>query len=114
MDRSGDGVHRHPVDARHREAHLRRRQGRLLRDQRRRASASGLLRRAYDARMPDPIDYLNPGIAPNLPSVVMPVVDATTSTLEGFGRLVSDPRERPIEIVQWPSLGSRPVDAGTG
>lgn len=61
-----------------------------------------------------PIDYLNPGIAPGLPSVVMPVVDATPRSLEGYGQLVEDPAHCPIEIVRWPDTGKRPVDVGTG
>src|SRR5262245_9109988 len=64
--------------------------------------------------MPEPIDYLNPRVPAGLPCVTMPVVDAAPSTLEGYGRLVADPRECRIEIVPWPALGTRPVDAGTG
>lgn len=60
------------------------------------------------------IDYLNPALPSGLRRVSMPVVDATASTLEGYGRLVADPRECAIEIVQWPSTGSRPIDPGTG
>ena len=59
-------------------------------------------------------DYLNPGIPPGLPTVVIPVVDATPSTLEGYGRLVADPKDCKIEIVRWPAQGTRPVDEGTG
>lgn len=64
--------------------------------------------------MPEPIDFLNPQVPPGLPSVVMPVVEATPASLEGYGHLVADPKECPVEIVQWPALGSRPIDAGTG
>ena len=61
-----------------------------------------------------PIDYLNPGIPAGLQVVRMPVVEATPARLEGYGRLVSDPRDCEIEIVRWPATGSRPIDAGTG
>ena len=44
----------------------------------------------------------------------MPMVEATDATLKGYGHLVRDPEECPIEIVQWPAQGFRPVDPGTG
>ncbi len=59
-------------------------------------------------------DFLNPNLAPGLPSVRMPIVDATDAGLEGFGRLVSDAAQCHVEIVRWPSSGSRPVDEDTG
>jgi len=62
----------------------------------------------------EPIDYLNPALPAGLARVAMPVVEATVSTLQGYGHLVDDPGECRIEIVRWPSVGSRPVDAGTG
>ena len=65
-------------------------------------------------RVPEPIDYLNPDLPPGLERVVMPVVDATPASLEGYGRLVEDPSDCRIEIVRWPAQGTRPVDAGTG
>jgi hypothetical protein len=61
-----------------------------------------------------PIDYLNPALPVGLRRVVMPVVDATPAALEGYGRLVDDPAQCTVEIVQWPARGSRPIDAGTG
>jgi hypothetical protein len=60
------------------------------------------------------IDNLNPALPPGLRRVAMPVVDATPATLEGFGWLVQDPSECPIEIVQWPAVGTRLIDPGTG
>jgi hypothetical protein len=60
------------------------------------------------------IDYLNPALPAGLRRVRMPVVDATPDTLEGYGRLVADPADCTIEIVRWPSTGSRPIDPGTG
>jgi Ureidoglycolate lyase len=64
--------------------------------------------------MSEQIDYLNPIIPPGLRRVSMPVVDATPATLDGFGKLVADPGKCTIEIVQWPTVGSRPIDPGTG
>jgi hypothetical protein len=64
--------------------------------------------------MTEQIDYLNPALPACLRRVSIPVVNATPSTLEGFGRLVDDPSECQVEIVQWPASGSRPIDAGTG
>ena len=61
-----------------------------------------------------PIDYLNPGLAAGLARVRMPVVDATSGTLEGYGSLVADRTRQAIEIVRWPASGWRPVDADTG
>ena len=64
--------------------------------------------------MSTPIDYLNPALPEGLRRVTMPVVDATPATLDGYGRLVDDPNECRVEIVQWPAMGSRPIDPGTG
>ena len=64
--------------------------------------------------MSQQIDYLNPNLARGLQRVSMPVVDATPATLDGYGRLVSNPDDCEIEIVQWPAQGSRPIDPGTG
>jgi len=60
------------------------------------------------------IDYLHPDLPANLPTVVMPVVEATDANLAGYGRLVDDPAQCAIEIVRWPAQGWRPVDADTG
>lgn len=43
-----------------------------------------------------------------------PVVEATEETLHGYGLLVDDPAEFPIEIVRWPAQGWRPIDANSG
>lgn len=64
--------------------------------------------------MGTPIDYLNPDLPADLRVVRMPVVDGTNVALRGYGRLVADPADCPIEIVRWKAEGSRPVDAGTG
>src|SRR5262249_56069226 len=62
----------------------------------------------------DPIDYLHPDLPASLGRVTIPVVDATTENLRGFGELVRDRASRAIEIVRWPAQGWRPVDADTG
>lgn len=59
-------------------------------------------------------DFLNPGLPAHLPTVHMPVVDATDAALAGYGRLVADPAQCPVEIVRWPAQGHRPVDEDTG
>src|SRR5215469_13195647 len=43
-----------------------------------------------------------------------PVIAATDATLAGYGRLVDNPRDFPIEIVPWPPQGWRPIDGNTG
>lgn len=60
------------------------------------------------------IDYLAPDVPSALPWHETPVVRATDALLEGYGRLVDDPRSCGIEIVRWPAAGRRPVDPGTG
>jgi len=60
------------------------------------------------------IDYLNPALPDGLAQVVMPVVDATPTALDGYGRLIDEPASCTIEIVQWPARGTRPIDPGTG
>jgi hypothetical protein len=60
------------------------------------------------------IDYLNPDLPADLRIVPMPVVDATAESLEGYGKLVSQPENFNVEIVRWPATGWRPVDAETG
>lgn len=59
-------------------------------------------------------NYLNPGIAPNLPRVRIPLIDATEETVAPFGCLVDDPEEVTVEIRRWPAQGRRPVDPDTG
>ena len=64
--------------------------------------------------MTAPIDYLNPQLPAGLQKVQMPVVEATAEALKGYGHLVDDPETCRIEIVRWPALGTRPIDADTG
>jgi Ureidoglycolate lyase len=59
-------------------------------------------------------DFLNPNLPAGLPTVRMPVIDATDAALQGFGRLVDDPAQCAVEIVRWRAQGSRPVDEDTG
>ncbi len=59
-------------------------------------------------------DFLNPNLPAGLPTVRMPVVDATDANLKGFGHLVADADQCSVEIVRWPSVGTRPVDEDTG
>jgi Ureidoglycolate lyase len=68
----------------------------------------------YECMNATPIDYLNPNLPAGLRTVVMPVVDATPAAVGGYGYLVDDPEDYPIEIVRWPAQGRRTVDAGTG
>ena len=55
-------------------------------------------------------DFLHPNLPAHLPTVRMPVVAATEATLAGYGRLVTDPAQCPVEIVRWPAQGTLPVD----
>ena len=59
-------------------------------------------------------DYLNPDLPPNLSVVTMPIVQATSRSLQGYGLLVDDPNLCEIEIVRWPAQGTRPVDEDCG
>jgi hypothetical protein len=42
------------------------------------------------------------------------LVLATAESLAGYGSLVEDPENFPIEIVRWPAQGWRPIDENTG
>jgi ureidoglycolate lyase len=43
-----------------------------------------------------------------------PLIAASESALRGYGALVDDPRNFPIEIVRWPAQGWRRIDANSG
>jgi ureidoglycolate lyase len=43
-----------------------------------------------------------------------PLVVATEASLKGYGCLVTDPKNFPIEIVRWPAQGWRPIDENSG
>ena len=62
----------------------------------------------------EPVDYLSPDVPAQLPWHDVPLVLADDVSVAPFGRLVDDPDDCDIEIVQWPAQGWRPVDAGTG
>ena len=64
--------------------------------------------------MLQPVDYLAPDVPGSLPWHDVPLVVADEVTVADYGRLVADPDDCEIEIVQWPAQGWRPVDAGTG
>ncbi|MGO1117655.1 ureidoglycolate lyase [Rhodovibrionaceae bacterium A322] len=50
----------------------------------------------------------------DLTRVSIPVVEATEESLQGFGQIVTDPYQHPIEIVPWPLSGWRKMDPGCG
>lgn len=62
---------------------------------------------------PAPPNYLEPGLPAGLPTVDVPVVDATSESLEGLGA-VARSAEHPVEIVRWPAQGWRAVDSDSG
>ena len=43
-----------------------------------------------------------------------PLLAASAESLAGYGCLVDDPRNFPIEIVRWPAQGWRAIDKNTG
>ena len=59
-------------------------------------------------------DLLHPDLPENLKRVRIPLVDATTDSLKGYGFLVENPEDAEIEIIRWPAQGWRPVDLDTG
>ena len=44
----------------------------------------------------------------------VPLLVATDVTLRGFGHIVSDFAQHPVEIVTWPQPDWRPIVPGTG
>lgn len=66
--------------------------------------------------MNQPINYLQPDVPAELPWHKPQTVIATNETLKGYGCLVSKEEYEtfPMEIVQWPKTGGRPIDADTG
>lgn len=59
-------------------------------------------------------EYLAPDVPAQLPWHEVPLVRATPESLAGYGKLVDDYREYPIEIATWPVAGWRQCDPGTG
>jgi ureidoglycolate lyase len=43
-----------------------------------------------------------------------PLIAASAQNLAGYGHLVDNPRDYPIEIVPWPAQGWRAIDENTG
>ena len=41
-------------------------------------------------------DYLNPAVPADLPRHIVPVIDATPESLEGYGVMFDDPEEVPM------------------
>ena len=64
--------------------------------------------------MLSPVNYLSPDVPAELPWYDVPLIVASDETVSEFGRLADNPENYPIEIVQWPAQGWRPIDAGTG
>jgi ureidoglycolate lyase len=60
------------------------------------------------------MNYLDPTIPTGLRVVDVPVIDATESSMKGFGQIVRDPHAHKVEIVKWPLRGWRTLDEGTG
>jgi len=59
-------------------------------------------------------DYLNPKLSANLRRINVPILEATPTTLDGYGYLFDNPEEVTVEIVRWPAQGWRPVDPDCG
>jgi len=51
---------------------------------------------------------------PSLNLVNVPLIEANTESVKGYGHLVDDPDSCEIEIVTWPAQGWRQVDQETG
>ncbi len=51
---------------------------------------------------------------PSLDLIDVPLIEATTKSVKGYGYLVDDPDSCEIEIVTWPAQGWRPIDQETG
>jgi ureidoglycolate lyase len=60
------------------------------------------------------INYLQSDVPQFLPWHKSKLIQATPESLTGYGLLVDDYKNFPLEIVQWPKPNGRPVDAGTG
>ena len=61
-----------------------------------------------------PPDYMNPDLPEGLKRFRIPVVEATTESVKGYGWLVDDPTTCKVEITRWPAQGWRPVDSDSG
>lgn len=59
-------------------------------------------------------NYLQPDLPKGLKLFSIPIIPATTETVNGYGWLVDDPGQCTIEITRWPARGWRPVDLDSG
>jgi len=59
-------------------------------------------------------DYMNPDVPTGMPHFEIPLVTATAESFADYGTLVTDYKNHPVPITQWPHTGWRTVDAGTG
>ncbi len=57
---------------------------------------------------------MNPNLPKDLRRVSIPIIEATTETVKGYGLLINNPDEFKIEITRWPAQGWRPVDLDSG
>ena len=62
--------------------------------------------------VPAAIDYLNPAVPRALPWHELELVEATPESLAGYGMLVDDPQDFPVEIVTWPKPAGPPGGPG--
>lgn len=60
------------------------------------------------------MNYLDPAVPGGLRVVDVPVIEATESSIKGYGQIVRDPHAHKVEIVKWPLRGWRTLDEGTG
>jgi hypothetical protein len=60
------------------------------------------------------VNYMSPDVPAALPHHATKLVKATPENLKGYGLLVDDYKNFPLEIVTWPKNSGRPIDAGTG
>jgi ureidoglycolate lyase len=59
--------------------------------------------------------YRTPVAIPaGIPTIEPKVVTATSESLAGYGTIVTDPYNHPVEIVRWPAQGWRAIDPDTG
>jgi len=67
-----------------------------------------------DSRSGSPVYIFDSAEKPSLPIHRVPLIRATDETVAGYGRMVDDPNDCPIEITRWPAQGWRPVDTDSG
>ena len=55
-------------------------------------------------------NYLQPDVPASLPGHKSKLIKATPDSLKGYGLLVDDYKNYPLEIVTWPKPAGRPID----